>query len=83
MSKRNNKFKRGKKFKFKHRCIKPIGPEDLESNSTKKGEPMFNPEEEKESTFQCSECGEDKPLSEQSNDGGVCQDCYNSDSYDK
>lgn len=83
MFKKKN-IKRGKKFRFKHRGPIAIGPKHLSDKSNKKGDAMFNPEEEKnESTFQCSECGEEKPISEQSNDGGVCQDCYNSDSYDK
>ena len=49
--------------------------EETEQNST--------PEFEENGSFQCSECGETKPLSEQSNDGGVCNDCYNDDSYNK
>lgn len=40
-------------------------------------------EDKDEGIFQWSERGEEKPTSEPSNDGGVCQDCYNSDSYDK
>jgi|GEM_PF-2048676 formylmethanofuran dehydrogenase subunit E len=30
---------------------------------------------------QCSECGKPLDKSNESNDGGVCNDCYNSDSY--
>ena len=83
MSRKKN-INHGKKFRFKHRGPIAIGPIHLSDKSEKKGDTVFNSEEEKnESTLQCSECGEEKPTSEQSNDGGVCQDCCESENYDK
>ena len=44
---------------------------------------MRDKEKKTDDTPRCSECGKPLTKENESNDGGVCKECYYSDSHDK